>query len=294
MPGDQYFRFGAPGDEPLVGDWDGDGTDEVGVHRGDAWYLDGDGNHQWNLPGDVYFRFGILGDEPVVGDWDGDGTDEVGVHRPSTGMWYLDTDGNGRWNVPGDVCFRFGVAGDEPVVGDWNGDGVDEVGVHRDHMWYLDSDGNHRWSVPGDEYFGFGIAGDEPVVGRWQSGAGGLQGASGQSESGGISVNASSPAILTTVIASLSPPPAESPTGGRAPFDFAEVDSVFASEGALLQFEGGATENVIDALAGEVSRPRRLGSAGILGLQSSRVRDQVIDDLLQSAWQLDLDPLPSA
>ena len=72
----------------MVGDWNGDGTDEVGVHRGDMWYLDYDGNYGWNVPGDQYHRFGITGDEPVVGDWNGDGTDEVGVHRGD--MWYLD------------------------------------------------------------------------------------------------------------------------------------------------------------------------------------------------------------
>ena len=169
VPGDDYFSFGISTDEPIVGDWDGDGYDEVGVHRGDMWYLDTGGSRGWNIPGDTYFGFGIDGDEPVVGDWDGDGVDEVGVHRDH--MWYLDYDGNHQWNIPGDTYFSFGITGDEPVVGDWDGDGVDEVGVHRPStgMWYLDYDGNHQWNVPGDAYFRFGIAGDEPVVGDWNS-----------------------------------------------------------------------------------------------------------------------------
>ena len=164
-PGDAYFAFGAAGDEPVVGDWNGDGVEEIGVHRGSMWYLDVDGNGRWNIPGDAYFAFGVGGDESIVGDWNGDGTDEVGVHRGD--RWYLDYDGNRRWNIPGDRYFTFGIVGDDPVVGDWDGDGIDEVGVHRGDWWYLDHDGNHRWNTPGDRYFRFGISGDEPVVGDW-------------------------------------------------------------------------------------------------------------------------------
>ena len=164
-PGDTFFGFGIPGDEPVVGDWNGDGVDEVGVRRGSVWYLDCDGNGRWNNSGDTFFTFGIPGDEPVVGDWNGDGVDEVGIRRGS--VWYLDYDGNGRWNNSGDTFFAFGIPGDEPVVGDWNGDGVDEVGVHRGSAWYLDYDGNGRWNHPGDSFLAFGIPGDEPVVGDW-------------------------------------------------------------------------------------------------------------------------------
>ena len=164
-PGDAYFGFGISGDEPVVGDWNGDGVDEVGVHRGSMWYLDVDGNGRWNMPGDAYFAFGVSGDEPLIGDWNGDGIDEVGVHRSS--MWYLDVDGNRRWNMPGDAYFAFGVSGDGPLIGDWNGDGTDEVGVHRGDSWYLDHDGDRRWNIAADRYFRFGITGDDPVVGDW-------------------------------------------------------------------------------------------------------------------------------
>ena len=169
--GDEYFRFGVARDKPLVGDWNGDGLEEAGVHRPSTgmWYLDSDGSRDWNNPGDDSFAFGIPGDNPVVGDWNGDGVDQIGVHRPATGMWYLDGDGSRSWNYPGDVFFAFGIPGDNPVVGDWNGDGVDQVGVHRPTtgMWYLDADGNCGWNNPGDAFFAFGIPGDEPVVGDW-------------------------------------------------------------------------------------------------------------------------------
>src|SRR5690606_19628939 len=33
------FRYGRPGDLPLVGDWDGDGRDELGINRGKWMHL---------------------------------------------------------------------------------------------------------------------------------------------------------------------------------------------------------------------------------------------------------------
>jgi hypothetical protein len=74
------FAFGTPSDEPVVGDWDGDGTDTFGFKRGEEWLL-------WNtaLPGAagaaVDTKLGEVGDRPLPGDWDGDGDDTVGAHR---------------------------------------------------------------------------------------------------------------------------------------------------------------------------------------------------------------------
>ena len=159
---DKQFRFGAvPGDQPLVGDWDGDGTDEPGIFRPSIgyWYLD------YNTDGvtDKKFRWGVVeGDQPLVGDWDGDGTDEPGIFRPSTGYWYLD------YNTDGvkDTQFTFGPSGGIPLVGDWDGDGTMEPGLFKDGNWYLDynSDGTP------DTTFRWGVSqGDQPVIGNWNS-----------------------------------------------------------------------------------------------------------------------------
>jgi len=73
--GDKAFAFGGmPGDVPLVGDWNGDGTSKMGVLRaGFFWVLDANGNFQFDGAGpgqDVAFAFGgISGDKPVVGKW---------------------------------------------------------------------------------------------------------------------------------------------------------------------------------------------------------------------------------
>ncbi|MEX2555255.1 MAG: cell surface protein, partial [Actinomycetota bacterium] len=61
------FAFGRSTDTPIVGDWDGDGDDEPGVHRGNVWYL-----ADQAPPGSVTaFAFGRSTDTPIVGDWDG-------------------------------------------------------------------------------------------------------------------------------------------------------------------------------------------------------------------------------
>ena len=57
-----------PSDTPLVGDWDGNGVDTVGIYRNGAFYLR---NSNSAGTADLAFGYGIPGDTPVVGDWNG-------------------------------------------------------------------------------------------------------------------------------------------------------------------------------------------------------------------------------
>jgi pimeloyl-ACP methyl ester carboxylesterase len=121
---DGCYTFGTTGDMPIVGDWNGDGVDEIGVFRPSTgmWYLDRNGDNQWNGCGmDRCIYFGMNGDLPIAGDWDDDGQYEVGVFRPSTGRWYIDLNGDGQWDGCGvDGCYNFGMNGDIPVPGRWS------------------------------------------------------------------------------------------------------------------------------------------------------------------------------
>ena len=72
--------YGDAADVPVGGDWDGDGTDTVGVFRQGNVYLR---NTNTSGIGEVNFAYGDVGDVPLGGDWDGDGTDTVGVARGS-------------------------------------------------------------------------------------------------------------------------------------------------------------------------------------------------------------------
>lgn len=167
---DREFNFGNPGDKPVVGDWNGDGFDDVGVFRNGTWYLDANGNSGWDgvAGGDLVLQFGIPGDLPYVGDWEGNGIDNIGVVR--NGYFYLDSNGNGVWeNFPADYYGRFGNPSDIPVAGDWGGFGRDNIGVFRDGQFYLDVNGNGLWESGSDSRFEFGIAGDTPVIGDWNA-----------------------------------------------------------------------------------------------------------------------------
>ncbi|NJM13555.1 MAG: hypothetical protein HC889_18350, partial [Synechococcaceae cyanobacterium SM1_2_3] len=167
--------FGAPGDWPVAGDWNGTGFAKIGVFRNGQWFLD-NGNGKWDGCGtELCLSFGQALDLPVAGHWDGGLKAGVGVFR--AGTWYLDYNGNGQWDGcqqdgGQDICLygSFGQAGDLPAAGDWNGDGKAKVGVFRAGTWYLDYNGNGAWDGCGVDrcYEGsFGQAGDWPVAGKW-------------------------------------------------------------------------------------------------------------------------------
>ncbi len=147
--------FGDPGDVPLVGDWNGDGVDTVGVFRSGTFLL-GNGT---SGRADVVFGFGQAGDQPVSGDWDGDGRDSVGVYR--AGMVYLR---NSLTTGVADGRYPFGGPGDTLVSGDWNGDGFDTTGVWRSGVFHL-TNSNLRPTT--DVRLPYGDVGDLPAVGDW-------------------------------------------------------------------------------------------------------------------------------
>ena len=65
-----------------VGDFNGDGIDEIGVVRGDLWIIDTDGDHR--ITGnDKQIRLPRpSGDsQPIVGDFDGDDIDDPGYYQ---------------------------------------------------------------------------------------------------------------------------------------------------------------------------------------------------------------------
>jgi len=171
---DRQYTFGMTGDMPIIGDWNGDGTMEIGVYRPSTrvFYLDYNGNGVWNGASvDRQYTFGVTDDIPIIGDWNGDGTMEIGVYHPSTRVFYLDYNGNGVWNGASvDRQYTFGMTGDMPIIGDWNGDGTMEIGVYHPstRVFYLDYNGNGVWNGASvDRQYTFGVAGDIPITGKW-------------------------------------------------------------------------------------------------------------------------------
>ncbi|MFI5954203.1 hypothetical protein [Cryptosporangium sp. NPDC051539] len=179
---DRSFSFGRRGsalDVPVVGDWNGDGSETVGIARADGnantftWFLR---NANSAGPSDRSFTFGqpglteILRGTPIAGNFDpSDDAYEVGYV-------IADTTGTLRWTIRLDltassptVTFAYGHLGDTPVVGDWNGDGADTAGIVRGKQWMQINDVLSGGSP--DTNFPFGATASRirevPIVGDW-------------------------------------------------------------------------------------------------------------------------------
>ncbi len=158
------FYFGMPGDQVLVGDWDGDGTDTLGIRRGGKMFLT---NVNATSVADREFFFGVPGDIAFGGDADGDGSDRVFLYRPSSGFVYYTsetpTDPSGVAETSGTLFF--GLPSDRFMVGDWDADKVDTVGVFRpsDGLVFLR---NSNTTGPGDVTLEFGEPHWLPVAGH--------------------------------------------------------------------------------------------------------------------------------
>jgi len=69
-----------PGGIPVIGDWNGDGIDKIGLFVDGVWFLDTTGDFRF----DTRIEFGQAGDRPVAGDFDGSGIAQLAVYRAST------------------------------------------------------------------------------------------------------------------------------------------------------------------------------------------------------------------
>ncbi len=166
--GSPSFVFGNTGDYPVVGDWDGNGTDTPGVVRRQAnvlmWVLSNWGNGGGPL---TVFNFGNTEDFPVVGDWDGNGTDTPGLVRRGTSVlsWVLSNWGNGGGPL---TLFNFGNATDTWVVGDWDNNRSTTPGVVRPSgtawSWVLSNQSTGGGTLT---QVSLGALTDTPAVGDW-------------------------------------------------------------------------------------------------------------------------------
>lgn len=109
--------FGGYGYYPVPGDYNGDGTAELGVYRAASggWYWKGVGS------GDVVMlgNWGGADYRPVQGDFDGDGRQDFILYNEAAGRWYALLSGYGYQGV----MVEFGGPGYAAVHGDFDGDG---------------------------------------------------------------------------------------------------------------------------------------------------------------------------
>jgi hypothetical protein len=119
------------------GDYNGDGTDDIGIFRPSAGL--------WSVRDITRLNFGASSDQPGPGDYDGDRTAEIAVFRSSTSLW----------SISGVTRAYFGGADDRAVPADYNGDGTCDIGIFREN--------GGMWSIRSFTRFYFGATGDWPI-----------------------------------------------------------------------------------------------------------------------------------
>jgi dipeptidyl aminopeptidase/acylaminoacyl peptidase len=93
---DYDYYFGDPGDTPFVGDFDGDGTDTIGLYRQTTGFVYYRNTHTQGTA-DNQFYFGDPQDRFVTADWNDNGIDSPAIYRPGNTTHYFrfnNTEGN--------------------------------------------------------------------------------------------------------------------------------------------------------------------------------------------------------
>jgi len=115
-----FVVYGTTVGKYLVGDWNGDGRDDIAVREGSTVWMDDDRDGAADY---VHtFGFGDSESQYLVGDWDGDGQDNLAVRRGARVL--MDVDFDEQHDL--EVFFGTGEE-DEFFAADVNGDGMDDL-----------------------------------------------------------------------------------------------------------------------------------------------------------------------
>jgi hypothetical protein len=166
-----YLCGGQVCNYPIMGDWNGDGVDTIGIYdRARGVFL----LRNQNATGFPAYEpvMGNPGDQPLAGRWTPDmNHDGIGVFRNSNGILYLKKVISTGFS---DYFAVMGNPGDVGLAGDWNSDGLDSVGVYRPSQskFYLTNNNEPSGITFSQMDFIHGDgAQDKPFVGDWTGNA---------------------------------------------------------------------------------------------------------------------------
>jgi hypothetical protein len=117
---------------PLVGDWNGDGRDDIAAVTGGSAadvYVALSTGHAFSGNGVKWHDgFGFGTELPLVGDWNGDGRDDLAAFtRGTSGDAFVTLSTGTGFGARTKWHDFFCINAERPVAGDWNGDGKDDV-----------------------------------------------------------------------------------------------------------------------------------------------------------------------
>jgi len=172
-------QFGLAGDQPICGDFDGDGNDDQGVFRPTGGNIFWKGSIGGVMGSGALGPIGQIGggatDSIIICNLNNDVYDDaVMVRQTGAGLiqWFgLINDGTGLLDFfnPGTTIVNFGLDGtDFPMMGDINGDSMDDIVINRGGgVWYSTftmAGGALGTNAAGDSSLAFGLAGDVPLL----------------------------------------------------------------------------------------------------------------------------------
>jgi SpoIID/LytB domain protein len=107
------YYYGNPGDQPFMGDFNGDGIDTPGLRRDSTGFVYLRFSNTQGVA-DVDYFYGNSGDVVFTGDWDNNGIDTLGLYRPSNGSVYLR---NSNDTGIAHIAYEMGTSSHRPVAG---------------------------------------------------------------------------------------------------------------------------------------------------------------------------------
>lgn len=162
------LHWGDSGDIPVVGDFNGDKRDDLGLYcRGSAqnWRIKYSTGTAFVYHESIFSWGNGFGEIPLASDFDGDGYTDIGIYRRgSYPNWFFKRGGPAGF-APETFQLNWGdITGDVPIVGDFDGDGKADIAINRfgaNPNWYFKlSNGTYiagqsapfAWGNPGTDY----------------------------------------------------------------------------------------------------------------------------------------------